>query len=605
MARRLLSCGQCEHIECIRLIGNLYERGSNNEGKGMTAEHCYGFVCLIPLDANGPKFFGFSEFLAGLALMVLVWTIADVRYRFRVRTAPLPLQGITFSVVAAVGVLTLLTDLWRAEQWMVPRGNLLTPATWQALLGGLFLLTFLTWAWFAFIRPPMYGKRNVERFAQTLYRFILKGSPTELAVIADELAYSARSLVRYATDMGELKNYRIEGEGQQTNEPLKVEAYANDLLLLIADKRFCRAIVESSPGTALAVFQETGETKKYGIQVETFAGNIVKEALANRDSFLFHEAEGYESGLIGYHKPLSHAMFSNYRMVETIGTLLDPDIWAKGKWDEAQWEAYCRVVLMTFRDYVEKHLWEHSFVLYRAKGYIENAVSDLYKLNGVANSGWDDDVLARLRVVVKFIKDAVEVLDKKGVPEHLPLRVREERGAGNFYDHLASMIFEVVFAASAVRSPTNLCWFVQHNMVWGGLFNFNILKGDAAKVVKFKARRLLYNEVAEMMRFPNFKGARILGFCLNVMGLTIREGDYDKDSRALQKAILAWTKKNYAWLHSYNPRVAEACLVDDMTYDVENLRLVKTYPADGLRREPNYVFFDVDPAQLNPDNPAP
>ena len=87
------------------------------------------------------------------------------------------------------------------------------------------------------------------------------------------------------------------------------------------DKRFCRAIVESSPGTALAIFQEMGETKKYGIQVETFAKNIVNEALMNRDSFIFHEAEGYESGLIGYHKPLSQAMFSNYMMVENIGTL--------------------------------------------------------------------------------------------------------------------------------------------------------------------------------------------------------------------------------------------------------------------------------------------
>jgi hypothetical protein len=51
----------------------------------------------------------------------------------------------------------------------------------------------------------------------------------------------------------------------------------------------------------------------------------VAEAIANKDSFLFHEAEGYHSGLIGYHKPLSHAMFSNYDMVETIGSLLDPD----------------------------------------------------------------------------------------------------------------------------------------------------------------------------------------------------------------------------------------------------------------------------------------
>ena len=104
----------------------------------MSSEYCYGFLCFAPLGPNNPKFFGFSEFLASLALMVLAWTIADIRYRFRIRTAPLPLQGITFSVVAAVGVLTLLTDLWQAEQWWVPQGNLLTPAIWQAILGGHF-----------------------------------------------------------------------------------------------------------------------------------------------------------------------------------------------------------------------------------------------------------------------------------------------------------------------------------------------------------------------------------------------------------------------------------------------------------------------------------
>lgn len=569
----------------------------------MTVEQCFMGVCFIPLDGSGQKFFGFSEFLAGLALMVLAWTIADVRYRFRVRTAPIPLLGITFTVVATVGVLTLLTDLWRAEQWLVPKGKLLTPASWQAILGGLFLLTFLIWTWFAFIRPPTYGRRNAERFAQTLYRFILKGSPAELAVIADELAYSARALVRHATDRGRLKNYRLEREGEKKKDPPKVEQYANDLLLLIADRRLCRAIVDSSPGTALAVFQAMADVKKHGIQVETFAKNIVNEALANKDSFLYHEAEGYQSGLIGYHKPLSQAMFSNYEMVETIGTLLDPDIYGKREWDASQWEAYCRIVLMTFRSYVDEGYGGHSFVLYRAKSNIEHAVFDLYKLDGVANSAWDDDLQARLRVIVEFIKGAVEILEKKGVPDYLQLRIRDKNSPAleTFYDHIANLIFEVVFAASAVTSPKSLCWWIQHNSVWSKLFNFDRLKGKAGAAVKFKVRRLLYSEIADMKHFPNFKGAKILGFCLNVMGLTIRPDDYDKDSRALQKAVLAWTKKNYIWLHGYNPRVAEACLVDGMTYNAENRRLVRVYPAEGLRREPRYDYLELDPAPPEPE----
>lgn len=562
----------------------------------MTVEQCFWGICFIPLDGSGQKFFGFSEFLAGLALMVLAWTTADVRYRFRVRSAPIPLQGITFSVVAAVGVLTLLTDLWRAEQWLVPKSNLLTPASWQAILGGLFLLTFLIWTWFAFIRPPTYSRHNAERFARTLYRFILKGSPAELAVIADELAYSARALVHHATDWGRLKYYRLEQEDEKKDLP-KVEEYANDLLLLIADKRLCRAIVESSPGTALAVFRAMADTKKYGIQVETFAKNIVGEALANKDSFLYHEAEGYQSGLIGYIKPLSQAMFSNYEMVETIGTLLDPDLYSKRTWDAAQWDAYCRMVLMTFRSYVEEGYSEHSFVIFRAKNYIAHAASDLYKLNDVANSAWDDELQTRLRVIVKFIKDAVEILERKGVPHYPKLRIRDKYrpASETFYDHIASLIFEVVFAASAITSPS-LCGWIQYSEVWSELFNFEYhLQGKAGTVVKFKVRRLLYDEIADMKHFPNFKGARILRFCLNVMGLSIIPGDYHKDSRALHRAVLAWTKKNYVWLHGYNPRVAEACLGDGITYDAENRRLVFMKPAEGLRREPIYVYLDLDP----------
>lgn len=564
----------------------------------MAAEQCIFGICFFPLNGNGQKFFGFSEFLASLALMVLAWTIADVRYRFRLRSAPIPLQGITFSVITAVGILTLLTDLWRTEQWLVPKGNLFTPGTWQALLGGMFLLAFLTWTWFAFIRPPTYGRYNAKRFAQTLYRFILKGSPAELSVVADELAHSAQALVQHATDRGRLKHFSIEPEGKKKRIPPMVESYANDLLLLIADRRLCRAIVESSPGTALAIFQAMGEAKKYGIQVETFSKNIMNEAIANKDSFLFHEAEGYESGLIGYHKPLSQAMFSNYEMVESIGTLLDPDYsnYGKDEWDAAQWKAYCRVVLMTLRSYVEGGLSSHSCVLYRAKGYIENAASDLYTLNELTST-WNTDSARRLNVVVDFIQKAVDILDEKEPPAHVRPRVKEKLGhpRETYYDHIASMIFEVIFHASAVTSPRWNCWSIQHNSVWSDLFNLN-LGGPAGRLVKFKVRRLLYDEIADMSRSPNFKGARILGFCLNVMGFTIRKDSYDKDSRPLQKAVLAWTKENYVWLHEYNHRVAESCLVDGITYDAANRRLVYTYPAEGLRREASHFYLDLDPA---------
>ncbi len=205
--------------------------------------------------------------------------------------------------------------------------------------------------------------------------------------------------------------------------------------------------------------------------------------------------------------------------------------------------------------------------------------------------------MARLRVIVDFIKKAVEILEKKGVPNNLQLRIRNQNrfSSKSFYDHIAGLIFEVIFAASAVTSPRDQCWWIQYNSVWGELFNFDHLNGRAGTVVKYKVFRLLYSDIAEMKRIPNFKGARILGYCLNVMGLRLQKEEYYKGSRALHKVLLNFTRKNYAWLHNYNPRVADACLVDGVTYDAENHRLMRTYPADGLNPTPLYIYLDVDP----------
>jgi hypothetical protein len=562
-------------------------------------------VWFVPLDPSAPKIFGFSEFLAGLALMVLAWTLADVRYRFRISTAAIPLYGSTFAIMAAVGASTLLTDVWRAQGWLVPKVRFINPASWQALLAGTYFLTFLVWAFFAFIKPATFSKWNAKRFAQTLFGVIVKGSPLESAVVANELRASAKSIVFNATgDTGPMSF--PPGSEARMKKPSRAERYANDIPSLIADRRFCRAIVESAPSAAWAFFEEMGEQKKYGIQIQRFANNIVNEALENKNSFLYHETAGYESGLIGSYKPICQAIFSNYQMVECIGSVLDTDFLSRSKWDSDQWEAYCRVVLITLHDYVEKRNTGHSYVLYRALTDIKNALSDLSRLNGAEATRWTDDVWARLRVVVKFIEDAVGILEKNGAPADR--RGRDNRRvpqrSKSMYDHVANLIHDVIFEASYVKSPRDLSWSIQHNALWGELFNFGRLDGPAGKLVKRKVCRLLYDDILEMNRLPNFMGANILGFCINVMGLQLGNRDYYRDSRAFHRAILIWTRKNFARIYDFDPRVAEACLVDGITYDFASHRIVKTYPAGLGQRTGESEYLDIDSPPAATERPG-
>jgi hypothetical protein len=381
----------------------------------------------------------------------------------------------------------------------------------------------------------------------------------------------------------------------------EVEGFANDFLLLIADRRFCRAVVSGAPVLALAILQEVAEKKKYTVAIGTFTRNIVREALANKDSFLFHETEGYETGLLGHHRPLSQAIFGDYNLLVGVNTALDADFGIGAVWDADTWQAYCRAALIALRAYSDAGLPAQSPILFRLKSRLESAAYDVYKLNGVSSFDLRSGPYAKLRVIIEFLKNALEILDRRPVSRYVTLRIREKYGHDHsIYDVFAELMVHILWCASAVRSPRGTCWIVQHNAVWSSLFGSDAPQGQGSKCVRHKARRLLYDEVVLMERFPNFKSARLLAICLNTMGLRQHPGINDRDSRALHRSLLSWTRKNYSALRAANEEVAEACLVEGIAYEEVESRIVKTYPAGGLRKTPRFDYLDVDRIQPAP-----
>jgi hypothetical protein len=374
------------------------------QGKTMLEGHCLGPVCFEPLVGNGPKIFGFSEFLAALALMVLCWTIADFRYRFRIRTAPIPLQWVTFLVVGAIGLLTLLTDWWRAEQWLVPQGRLITPAAWQVVLGLAFLSTFMTWAWFAFIRPAHFGVRNARRFGGELYRTVLRGSPIELPEVADELIRSAPALVQFAWQDHAAESSTAVRPSRRVRAREEAKTVAHEIMLLIADRRFCRTVVKSSPMTALALFTEMTVQQRLNVPLEIFAKNITSAAIADRESFAYQEVAGYYTGLFGMQRPLTNTLYGNYDLVRSLRTIFEVDYQEQQMWDADQWRAFFRLVIVTLADCVSRNPGELPQAISNVMSQREHAHSDLQRLNGTSADWWSDPAYQRFRASVDFAK---------------------------------------------------------------------------------------------------------------------------------------------------------------------------------------------------------
>lgn len=553
----------------------------------MTIEKCLMNICieLAPIDASAPKFFGFSEFLTSLALMVLAWTTSDVRYRFRIDCAPIPLKGITFWVVVIFGTLTLLTDLWRAEQWFVLTSIPLTIGSWQALMGGALLLTYFLWVWFSFLAPATYGKKNPDKFYQNLYVRVINGSQNELTTMAQEITYSIESIIRYA------KN----APNEENKKEYKVAVFANRILLLIAEKKFCQAIINGSNTTALVIVEEILRTKKYDIPISLFINNFVCESIENKNSFLYKETNMIDSGIIGYDKPLSQALFSNYEMAKEIETTLTLRPLENHKWDNDQWKAYLRIVSITLEGFKPEIHGSSSKVISRALWRITRSTNNIHTLNSEQTYSDENEQFERVKLVTKFIKDCINDLSKKNTPANTSPHIDTEDGTRNtdIYEQISRLMLGLILDVSRITNPK---WIekLEGEIISQKIFFYAPNRNKVEKIIHGKFIRLFYINVEASKSTSFNQPVMMTRFLLDLTALIELARDEDMMKSNSHRLAVRWIKNNYSLIHKNNREIAELCLGENMIYDKENCRIVKTYYHPLTARQQK-VFLKVNP----------
>jgi len=551
-------------------------------------------MCLTKARDGGPSIFGFPDFLTALALLALAFSSSDALYRFKIEIAPLPLRRIAFFASVIIGSGSLATDLWFAASWYsLPWGW--SRAGIQAGLGALFLSVILIWLWFAFVARTDFNRFNYKRFHGAFYRGMVRGSIVELTVLAEQLPASAESLIRLTAPPF---------DGSERNSETAVtplQRYAHDVLWLLGNRKFCRVLMASSPHTAIVIMAEATRQGRYDLPLVTFVQNLTLEGVLNTDSQIYHEDRNSMTSIFGYIQPFSSAVYGNYELLEKIGggmtSSLDLDWQSYRQFSSTQWEAYLRITLITIESYaVAGRIQMRSYLLSRAIDHIKNVSSEIYQLNGAVGSVYKSDALAKISAGISFVRDALTALDKADGLEALQARFPEPGyyGQGTILDDLTDLLYQIILDVSGVEGPPDLSWTIYYNTVWSPLFNFGG-RGPARALVLFKLRRRLFDEIKRLEEFPNFEGARILAFTLNVIGFRYdTTSTIDRPWLPLGKATARWTQRNYLALRRANLRVADACLIGRVTFDEENSKIVKTY-VQGLHAEPPRALLDLDP----------
>ncbi len=444
----------------------------------------------------------------------------------------------------------------------------------------MFLTTVMSWLYFAFVNPPLFSASNAERYVNFVFRAVMDGSDSELIEVVREISRSADRIVDFAAAQSK------PGEG-----PSRETIAAQDLISLLSNRRAAKKIAISSPLTLISLARAMRERRCVPRGGGQLINAAIGEALASKESILFHETREHRGDLIRMSSPLLSSVLADFEFFEALGersfSPLDVEWGTFSKFDAEQFEAYCYLVRFVFKRYMAHCRFDHhSYGLYRAFSNIKRAGMSLHSLNTQDSQAWQSEDLAKLRAAARFVSDALTALDGCSSFHISKLRRAERDHNRDVLDQLVEIAESLILDAATIEEPPDFAWYVHYSEVWGELFSLRT-PGPASRAFRFKLFRALYDEIKEMETFPNFKGAKILGYLLNIFGMEVpkKEARYRLSERPLAVAVRSWTQKNFLPIWRSNRRVAEACIFGGISYREQDQTLIKTY-ALGTGDEP-------------------
>lgn len=536
-------------------------------------------------------------FLGLLAFSVAVFTLSGPKFQIRQSTAILPFRPLFFWVLIIAGAITFglqalaLLDFQFPEQF--------NPSLINLIVAGILAILIVYWMKICFIGPPRFTRLTARRYFDQTFSYVANGSRDELLALARELFREIPEIIKRCP-----KYERFPLPGKTRQKPSETEKYAHNLLLLLSDTRFCDVVVDELPAFPAHVVQQMIRLRRYDVPAHLIVRRMVIAFLSKPKSALFVENEWLGQGYIGESKPITNAIFYNWHKVEQfeggVESPLDLDYPYAASWDTETWRVYFGMARAYAQGLAKSksgsasargvyHVIETTKRAYEQIGRLEKYES----LHDPHNPYWHANEANR------FINDLVKIFSEADDYVYF------DRGSDYDYgddlaSKLAKLTCEALYHASEVNTVEFRMWDVQHNLVWTMLERHPGKDTEIQRMARRKLRRMIWDEVKRMDDFPNYKGARYIRFCLNVLGFyeqsVHRKDPLGRDAWPLTKCISAWIARRYSELVESHPPIAEFMLPANITYDKKKNRLIRTKLDEMTGREKTKSFALKPPA---------
>lgn len=536
-----------------------------------------------------------SGFLGILAFSVAVFTLASPRFQIRQAIAIISFRPLFFGTLLVSAVITFTIEACILYGIRIP--NFLSPNTINYLITAAIAILILYWMKVCFIMPPRFSKFTAKHFFQQTYIHITNGSKEEMLALAREIMREAPRLIRHTPRR---KRHHFEDD-----KPVKLSALqadAHHINSLLSDTRFCDVVASEIPSFPAHMVQVAVDLEKFDAPIHLMVRRVVIAMLNKPGSALFVENEWLGQGFIGDAKPITRSIFGNWHRLEDyelgLEAPLDLDYPHARSWDTDTWRVYFGMA----REYV-RGLTANEWVNWDTRGIqhilqtTEQAYKQLGELKRYEDTFSPHNPRQHAKEANEFLKDLVKAFEERNSWVDFN-RKDNFRYGHDLSSSIAALLFEAIFEAAKVNTKEFLMWDVQRNIVWAPIENHEVRDTKIMKMAHRKLRRMIWEEIARMDDFPNYKGAAYIRFCLNVLGFydesVHRKNTLERDSWALAKIVARWVKKNYQTIAKSHPPVAEAMLPANIAYDRDMQILIRTHD-DTLTGVPRLKNFELDP----------
>lgn len=446
------------------------------------------------------------------------------------------------------------------------------PIFWE-FLGALLLLSTLVLLVSKYHSPLKFNEKSAEKTLRIVRRVITKGREEDYLELTDKLEPSVMEIVSCMKMYDRMSAHQAEERGEVFYFNPEV-AYSFELVRTLADSHFCKAIVCKDPAVLIKFLQEFKDKRIRDNDARTFVGEIVRQALRNKDSFLYREGEQHKG--LGLRRDFTRALFGDYDSNERLlplsywMPLLEKDV------DSEVFEMFCRCYYMMFQTSIRAKEFNFSFSLYPSKNIVGHVEVLMYRLDKLGEDEIFDSYPYKVfqsasRVIQDMLQLVVEDQEANGI--ELPQGAWDsERRDETVFARLADCFYELFEAASKSKNHESEIRFTLWG-IWQKIYVFDSEMTNVHRQIQIRLQAKIFKQLK--VNFEEGYYPAISRTMFSLLGLN-EEGYPNCSDIPFRERFFSYVREHFLKLYAMNEKRALDKLSKNIVFDVVANELIHT-----------------------------